>query len=100
MHTLLHCILFILYMRLISGSSLNVPSLLCRNRHRGVVGGVYGSVDLGYYYVDIYVGTPPVKQTVIVDTGSTLTAFPCTGCINCGSHIDPWFDPNQSSSYK
>ena len=22
---------------------------------------VYGSVDLGYYYVDIYVGTPPIR---------------------------------------
>ena len=43
---------------------------------------VYGSVDLGYYYVDIYVGTPKVKQAVIVDTGSLVTAFPCTGCVS------------------
>lgn len=38
-----------------------------------------GSFDLGYYYTNLFVGTPPQKQTVIVDTGSSLTAFPCSG---------------------
>jgi hypothetical protein len=60
---------------------------------------LFGNVEnLGYYYVDIYVGTPPVKQTVIVDTASTLTAFPCTGCQKCGTHIDTYFDPALSST--
>jgi len=38
-----------------------------------------GSFDLGYYYVDLFIGTPSQKQTVIVDTGSSLTAVPCSG---------------------
>ena len=59
---------------------------------------VYGSIDLGYYYVDIYVGTPPARQTVIVDTGSLVTAFPCTGCDACGTHIDKYFRPEKSST--
>jgi hypothetical protein len=45
---------------------------------------LYGGIDLSYYYVDIYVGTPPMRQTVIIDTGSLLTAFPCDGCDECG----------------
>lgn len=40
-----------------------------------------GSFDLGYYYTNLFVGTPPQKQTVIVDTGSSLTAFPCSGTL-------------------
>lgn len=60
---------------------------------------LYGNTEeLGYYYVDLWVGTPPVKQTVIVDTGSRLTAFPCTGCESCGQHMDSYFDIQKSST--
>jgi hypothetical protein len=40
---------------------------------------LYGDTSLGYYYAYLFVGTPPQKQSVIVDTGSTITAFPCSG---------------------
>lgn len=60
---------------------------------------VYGNTEsLGYYYVDIWVGTPLVKQTVILDTGSHLTAFPCNGCENCGTHMDAYFNYENSST--
>ncbi|OMJ77407.1 hypothetical protein SteCoe_23008 [Stentor coeruleus] len=60
---------------------------------------IFGNTeDLGYYYVDIWVGTPPMKQTVIIDTGSRLTAFPCIGCTDCGHHMDKYFDFNNSST--
>ena len=38
----------------------------------------------GAYYVDLWIGTPkPQRQTVLVDTGSSVTAFPCrSGCPN------------------
>ena len=42
---------------------------------------LFGSFDLGYYYVNLFVGSPPQKQTVIVDTGSSLTAMPCSGIL-------------------
>jgi len=57
----------------------------------------------GTHYVDIYCGTPPQRQTVIVDTGSEVTGFPCTGCVNCGAknyHIDPLFAPERSSTFE
>ena len=39
----------------------------------------------GTHYLDLYVGSPIAqKQTVIVDTGSSLTAFPCQDCNECG----------------
>lgn len=60
---------------------------------------VYGNVgSLGYYYTDLWVGTPPEKQTVIVDTGSRLTAFPCMDCTDCGHHIDSYYNYTRSSS--
>ena len=62
---------------------------------------VFGNTELlGYYYAEVWVGTPPVRQTVIIDTGSTLTAFPCSGCENCGQHLDSYFDPLRSSTFK
>lgn len=39
---------------------------------------LFGNDTLKYYYANIYVGTPPQKQSVIVDTGSDYLAFPCS----------------------
>lgn len=41
---------------------------------------------MGTHYSFIYVGTPPQRVSVIVDTGSHHTAFPCVGC-KCGNHV-------------
>lgn len=34
----------------------------------------------GTHYAFMYVGTPAQRVSVILDTGSHWTAFPCTGC--------------------
>jgi len=52
---------------------------------------------LGTHYSFIWVGTPPQRVSVILDTGSHHTAFPCVGC-NCGKHMDALFDHTQSST--
>ena len=48
----------------------------------------------------IFVGTPPQRQSVIIDTGSAFTAFPCTSCRDCGQHTNPYFNPKNSSTSK
>ena len=55
----------------------------------------------GTHFVDLWVGTPSYRQTVIVDTGSGVTAFPCAGCTMCGKafHTDGYFDPSKSSTF-
>lgn len=52
---------------------------------------------MGTHYSHLWIGTPPQRVSVIVDTGSHHTAFPCVGC-KCGVHIDPYFDPKKSST--
>jgi len=58
-------------------------------------------LDYGSIYVDLWVGTPPQRQTVLVDTGSQLTAFPCKECPSCGSyyHVSPLFQQDASSTF-
>lgn len=52
---------------------------------------------MGVHYSYIWVGSPPQRVSVILDTGSHHTAFPCVGC-SCGKHMDPFFDPSASST--
>eukprot|EP00747_Dinoflagellata_sp_TGD_P170432 gnl/TRDRNA2_/TRDRNA2_201967_c0_seq1.p1 gnl/TRDRNA2_/TRDRNA2_201967_c0~~gnl/TRDRNA2_/TRDRNA2_201967_c0_seq1.p1 ORF type:complete len:509 (-),score=70.57 gnl/TRDRNA2_/TRDRNA2_201967_c0_seq1:130-1656(-) len=60
---------------------------------------LYGSLyNYGYWFVDLLVGTPPQRVSVIVDTGSSILAFPCTVCEHCGTHIDPPFAIEDSAS--
>jgi hypothetical protein len=55
----------------------------------------------GAYYVDLYLGSPPQRQTVLVDTGSENIAIPCLGCQDCGNgHTDRPFDPSFSASFR
>ena len=62
---------------------------------------LHGNISLGYYYADIYLGTPPQKQSFIIDTGSTLFAIPCNMCTSCGlRHLNPKFDVTRSNTSK
>lgn len=54
----------------------------------------------GTHYVDLWVGSPPQRQTVVVDTGTSATAFPCSECQNCGKHTDPPFDETKSQTFR
>lgn len=57
----------------------------------------------GTHYADLWCGTPPQRQTVIVDTGSGVTAFPCAECKDCGVpdyHIDPLYNEVASSTFR
>jgi hypothetical protein len=57
----------------------------------------------GTHYVDLWVGTPiPQRQTLIVDTGSAVTAFPCQECVHdCGTghHVDSYYQESDSRTF-
>lgn len=64
---------------------------------------LYGSVyDTAYWFVDVYLGYPKgQRQSLILDTGSGVTAAPCSNCAsNCGRHIDPPLNLLISQSWK
>jgi hypothetical protein len=54
---------------------------------------IYGnSSSLNYYFVNIYIGNPPKRQAVIIDTGSHLTSVPCMPlCESCGKHLNSYY---------
>ncbi|KAL7446619.1 hypothetical protein ACHAXM_011641 [Skeletonema potamos] len=72
------------------------------HRHLGNSAQQLGALYQGYgtHYVDLWVGNPPQRQTAIVDTGTSATAFPCSECKNCGQHTDPPFDETKSKSFR
>ncbi|KDO31603.1 hypothetical protein SPRG_19506 [Saprolegnia parasitica CBS 223.65] len=52
----------------------------------------------GVHSVEIFFGHQ--KRLLIVDTGSADTAFPCTGCVDCGArHTNPFYVMGDSASY-
>ena len=42
---------------------------------------------LGYFSTEVCLGSPPRRFDLIVDTGSSITAVPCSSCRQCGEHI-------------
>jgi hypothetical protein len=57
----------------------------------------------GTHYVDMWTGTPPQRQTLIIGTGSPGIGFPCSNCINCGDethHVDRRFDETASMTFR
>lgn len=62
---------------------------------------VYGGMsELGYYFVDVLVGSPVQRVSAIIDTGSEGLSITCSACQNCGtSHMDPFYNPHISSTF-
>lgn len=58
------------------------------------------AVGSGEYLVDVYVGTPPRRFQMIMDTGSDLNWLQCAPCHACFPQRGPVFDPAASSSYR
>ncbi|KAL1828430.1 hypothetical protein DCAR_0207644 [Daucus carota subsp. sativus] len=53
----------------------------------------------GNYLMKLAIGTPPVEQFAILDTGSDLIWIQCQPCDNCYKQDYPLFDPSQSSTF-
>ncbi|XP_037462597.1 aspartic proteinase nepenthesin-2-like [Triticum dicoccoides] len=58
------------------------------------------AVGSGEYLVDVYVGTPPRRFRMIMDTGSDLNWLQCAPCLDCFEQSGPIFDPAASTSYR
>lgn len=54
----------------------------------------------GTHFAWMFVGMPAQRQSLIIDTGGHYTAFPCSGCISCGSHTDEYWNPKNSTTVK
>lgn len=60
---------------------------------------LYGNINkYAYWFVDLLVGTPPQRTSVIIDTGSAVCAFSCDTCAHCGTHMDSVFNFSNSST--
>ena len=80
-----------------------------RRRRRLYSSSSFSQVDAlyqgyGTHYVDLWVGTPsPQRETLIVDTGSAITAFPCEQCSKqCGDghHTDNHYKESLSRTFE
>ncbi|XP_047340236.1 aspartic proteinase CDR1-like [Impatiens glandulifera] len=78
-------------------SKLKVP-----NNHAVETTNIQSTIMAGglMYHMEIFVGTPPVKQIVGVDTGSDMIWIQCHPCEQCFRQLLPIFNPSMSSSYK
>ncbi|KAL8460825.1 hypothetical protein ACS0TY_032360 [Phlomoides rotata] len=54
----------------------------------------------GEFLIEYQIGTPPVRQLSIADTGSDLTWIQCKPCTNCYKQNYPVFDSTASTTYK
>jgi len=57
-----------------------------------------GSVDFGEYFTEVYIGVPPQKFYVQVDTGSSDLLIFTDGCASCPSGAT-LYNPSASSQY-
>ena len=63
-----------------------LPSKYVSLRSLSISSSYGNSHDLNYYYTYLYLGSPPKKQSYILDTGSSITTSPCSLCTTCGKH--------------
>jgi hypothetical protein len=66
---------------------------------KGDTSPIFGNTtSINYYYIDLYIGNPPQKQSLIIDTGSHITSVPCLPyCEKCGKHLNKYYDMHKSN---
>ena len=57
-----------------------------------------GGILQKQHIATLYLGTPPQRFDLQVDTGSGKIGVNCQGCTNCHNHPNPPFDPSRSST--
>ncbi|KAK9691337.1 hypothetical protein RND81_09G190700 [Saponaria officinalis] len=67
-----------------------------------LVGNLKSGVSLGSgeYFIDVFIGTPPKKFLLILDTGSDLNWIQCAPCYDCFEQEGPHYDPKLSTSFE
>lgn len=56
--------------------------------------------EYNYFYINVNVGSKNQKQSLILDTGSPLTTFPCKSiCEICGNHSNDNYLDKESESF-
>ena len=76
---------------------VHIPTFNAQNAIR--TNKIHGNSTIGYYFIEVYIGSNLQPQTLIVDTGSYNIIIPCVGCQTCGTHTFPYFDPVTSTSF-
>ena len=75
--------------RLYNTSSKHIKSLKI---HSKLLQTVYSdSYSKNYYYTSLYIGHNKVRQTYIIDTGSSIMSSPCSPCPDCGVNKNPYY---------
>ncbi|CAK4652454.1 unnamed protein product [Aphanomyces euteiches] len=68
-------------------------------------GAQYNEQSIGAYwnthFAELYLGIPPQRATVIIDTASAFTAVACSSCANCNLNGDrPAYNPAKSTTVR
>ena len=73
----------------LNASTINSKKL---KLHSKILQTVYSdSFSKNFYYTTLYLGDQKVRQTYIIDTGSSIMSSPCSPCPNCGPHKRPYY---------
>lgn len=60
-----------------------------------------GNATYGFYCVHLYFGPKMQKECLIIDTGSTATIIPCSGCSNYGpNHFNEMYRTEDSPYFE
>lgn len=60
---------------------------------------LYGNINVyGGYFLDLLVGTPPQRVSLVLDMSSRISTFACTGCPRCREQADSEFNITMSST--
>ena len=97
-------ILIIHILQKITSLTLNLKTItIKKNNFRNLNSDstLYGNAHIEkYYYVNLYLGKLGIKQSYLLDTGSTITTSPCNLCKDCGKHKNNYYPISNDSIIK